>query len=328
MTTWSREGHDLAVHLVGRVFHCDVIAEALAHLLDAVSAHQDWHHKALLRCLPHHLLELAAHQQVEFLVRAAELHVGFNDHRVVGLEKGVEQLGHGDGPVGLEPVGKVGSVQELSDCEAAGETKHVGQRELTEPFTLPHGFGPVLVDNLEELAHVGLGVGHHLGMGEHGAGGRFTAWVAYLGCPVAHDEDDVVSQVLQLPELSKPHHVAQVDVRPAGVEPIFRRIGLPPWSRSMNSSRTMISLTPLLAIRSRVWSSRGMGPHAHGPAPRVGAVERMSWVCSTSIFICSTRVSTLEKVCSSRIRRTNSSLRGLPYMSSSKFRINASMVIA
>ena len=31
------------------------------------------------------------------------------------------------------------------------------------------------------------------------------------------------------------------------------------------------------------------------PAPRLGAVERMSWVCSTSSFICSTRVSDAGK---------------------------------
>ena len=58
--------------------------------------------KHLLRALAHHTLQLAAHQEVELLVGAAELHIGFDGHRVIGLEQGVEKLGQGDGLAGVD----------------------------------------------------------------------------------------------------------------------------------------------------------------------------------------------------------------------------------
>lgn len=80
------QGHELAVHVVGRVFDRYVVSEAFTHLLYAVGARQDGHEEALLGFLPHHLLQLAAHQQIEHLVGAAKLHVRFDLHRVVGLK--------------------------------------------------------------------------------------------------------------------------------------------------------------------------------------------------------------------------------------------------
>ena len=80
-----------------RLGHADVVAQALAHLVHAVGAHQQRHHEALLRALAHHGLQLPAHQEVELLVGAAELDVGLDGHRVVGLQQGIEQFGDGDG---------------------------------------------------------------------------------------------------------------------------------------------------------------------------------------------------------------------------------------
>ena len=60
-----------------------------------------------------------------------------------------------------------------------------------------------LVHHHEELAQVGLGVLHHLLVGQHGAGGRLAAGVAYLRRPVADDEDYLVAEVLQLAQLAE-----------------------------------------------------------------------------------------------------------------------------
>ncbi len=74
------------------------------------------------------------------------------------------------------------------------------------------------VHHLEELVHVGLGVGLHLLGGEHGAGLRLAAGVADAGRPVADDEHHLVAQLLELAQLAQPDDVAQGDVGRAGVE--------------------------------------------------------------------------------------------------------------
>ena len=170
-------------------------------------------------CLcPHHGLKVAANQQVEPLVRASELHVRLDRHRVVGLEQRVQQLRDGYGLLRTEPLGEVVPCQELRHCEAPCEVDHAGQRELAEPLALPHCLRTLPVHQLEELLHVGLRVGPHLFGGEHRARGGLAAGVAYLRGPVAHNQDDLVAQLLQLAQLPQADGVAQMNVRPAGVE--------------------------------------------------------------------------------------------------------------
>jgi hypothetical protein len=55
-----------------------------------------------------------------------------------------------------------------------------------------------------------------------------AAGVAYLGGPIAHYQNDLVAQVLELPQFAKPHHVTQVNIRAAGVKPHLQAQGLTP----------------------------------------------------------------------------------------------------
>ena len=95
---------------------------------------------------------------MNFLIGAAELDVGLNDCGVVGLEEWVEELGDGDGAVGLEAVGEVLTGEDLGDGESAGEGYDLGEGEVAEPLALPSDVGAVPVHYLEELVQVGQGV--------------------------------------------------------------------------------------------------------------------------------------------------------------------------
>ena len=119
--------------------------------------------------------KLAAHQEIEHLVGAAKLHVGFDSYRVVGLEQGVKQFGDGDGSVLAKALGKVVPFEELGDGEPPGQADNIGQGEFAEPLALVNDLGAVAVNDLEELAEVGLGVFHDLVVGEHGPGSGAAA---------------------------------------------------------------------------------------------------------------------------------------------------------
>ena len=73
--------------------------------------------------LAHHFLQLAAHQQVEHLVGAAEFHIGLDDNGVVGLEQRVQQLSDGYGALFGETLGEVGPLQKLGHSEAPGQIR-------------------------------------------------------------------------------------------------------------------------------------------------------------------------------------------------------------
>jgi len=63
-------------------------------------------------------------------------------------------------------------------------------------------------------------------VGQDRPGGRLAAGVAYLGGPVSHDKNHLVAQLLELAQFTKTHHMAQVNVRPAGVEAHLQAQGL------------------------------------------------------------------------------------------------------
>ena len=172
--------------------------------------------------MTHHPLQFTADEQVEHLVRAPEFHVRFDHHGVVGLHQRIEHLGDCDRLVLGVAVGEVLPVEELVDGEPAGQFDHVGQCKFAEPLALPFHLRAVPVHDLEELAHVGFGVFQDLGVGEHRAGCRAAGGVTNLRGPVAHDQDHLVPEILQLPEFSQPNHVTQVNVRPAGIKPHFQ----------------------------------------------------------------------------------------------------------
>ena len=82
----------LAVHLAGIVGDADVVAVGLRHLAHAVGPGQQGHGEDHLLGLTVGALDVAAQQQVELLVGAAELDVGPHRDRVVALEHRVQQL--------------------------------------------------------------------------------------------------------------------------------------------------------------------------------------------------------------------------------------------
>ena len=82
----------LAVLLLGRLGHADVVAERLRHLPLAVDAREDRHRQRDLLGLPVGALDVAAEQQVELLVGPSELDVGLHRHGVVALHERIEQL--------------------------------------------------------------------------------------------------------------------------------------------------------------------------------------------------------------------------------------------
>jgi hypothetical protein len=196
----------------GRLRDPDVVAERLRHLLRPVDAGEQGNGEHHLRRLAVRLLDRPAHQQVEGLVRPAELDVGAHHHRVVALEHGVEQLQERDRlPRGPAP-GEVVALEQLGGGDVPGQPEEVLHRHVQPLRVAPHLEPLVEGQHVAGLLLEGARIGVDLRAREDRPRGRPARGVADPGGVVADDQHDGVSGVLELPELREHDRVADVDV--------------------------------------------------------------------------------------------------------------------
>ena len=79
------------------------------------------------------LLQLASHQQVEFLVSAADFEVGLQRHRVIALHQRIEEFVDCDRLVAFVAFTKIVALQHARDGMGRGEPDHVGRGQLVHP---------------------------------------------------------------------------------------------------------------------------------------------------------------------------------------------------
>ena len=147
----------LAVHLLGRLGDADVVAQRLRHLLARRRCPAG---SACVRTtcsgLPVGALDVAAEQQVELLVGAAELDVGAHRHRVVALQQRIEQLEHARSaraPRSAWRSRRARAAARRSSC-ARGGTGPPSACRATRRCGAPRALG-VVAQHLERLLLVG-----------------------------------------------------------------------------------------------------------------------------------------------------------------------------
>jgi len=89
-----------------------------------------------LRFLPVSALKFATHQQIKFLVSAAEFHVGFQRDGVVALHQRIEQFVHGDGFFRLKALVEVFALEYLRAGVLGREPHEIVRGKLPEPATI------------------------------------------------------------------------------------------------------------------------------------------------------------------------------------------------
>ncbi len=155
------------------------------------------------------------------MIDATEFNIRLNGYGVVSLEQGIQEFGESNGASRCLPAGEVLSRHNLSDGEFTGKPDDVGQAELPEPLALPPYLCLFAVNHLEELLHVAFGIDPHLICGKHGTSLRLTAGIADLRCPVTHDENHLMPQLLKLMKFAESDHVAEMNIGTAGVEALL-----------------------------------------------------------------------------------------------------------
>ena len=99
--------HQLPEHFPRRLGDADSVAQALAHLLDAVEACQDGEHHGHLLVLALLVLEIATDEDIEELVGASEFNIRLDHHRIPSLHDRVLDLMGAHGKSLVDPLSKI-----------------------------------------------------------------------------------------------------------------------------------------------------------------------------------------------------------------------------
>ena len=268
--------HQLAEHLVRRLGDADVVAEALRHLLDAVEPLEQRRRHHDLRLEPVGRHDVAADVEIEQLIGAAELDVGLEEHRVVGLRERIEELVHGDRLAALVALPEIAALEHLRDV--------VARRQSNQPFGCRAASASALlksttvfagIEDLEHLRLVGLGV--RARSPPRVSGGR--VFDRPVGSPisageVADQEHHAVPEVLEVLHLPDQHGVAQVQVGRRRIEPDLddeRLARSSPIARASLGVRRARTTSTQPFVRYASCSSRVIGVRAY----RTAVAERL-----------------------------------------------------
>ncbi len=212
------DGHDLAEHLGRGLVDADIIAQAFAHFLDAVQPFQQGHGQDHLGFLPVMALQLAADQQVELLVAAAQLHVGLQGHRIVPLHQRIKQFVDGNRFPVLVALGKIVALEDAGHRIGGGQLDDLHRRHDAEPARVEIDHRFFRVKELENLFLVGLGIGGDLFPAQRRPGLVPAAGIADQAGEISDQKDNGVPQVLEVLHLADQDGMSQVDVGGGGIK--------------------------------------------------------------------------------------------------------------
>ena len=190
--------HQLAEHFAGHFGDAHVIAQALGHFALAIEPHQDGHGQDHLLGLIELALNFASHQQIEFLLGGAQLHIGLEHHGIVGHQQRIEQLVNGDGLIACQARAKVFVLQHPCQAVFSAQPHNIVAGELSQPFAVVANFGFSRVQNFVHLREVGFCVFLHLLGRERGTRLGLSGRVAHQRGKISHQENRRVPQVLKM----------------------------------------------------------------------------------------------------------------------------------
>ncbi len=216
-----RNGHDLAEHGGGRLVNADIVAVGFRHLAHAVGAFQQGHGQNALGFQAVVGLKGAAHQQVEFLVRAAHFHIRFQADGVVALAQGVEKFVDGNGALLAEALFKIVPFHHPGHGVAGGQPDEIRGVHRAQPAGVECDHGLFRIENFEHLAFVGFGIGEHLLFRQGRAGFGTAGRVADTAGEVSDEKDHGMPQLLKVAHLVHDHGMSQMQIRGCGVKSHF-----------------------------------------------------------------------------------------------------------
>ena len=211
--------HHLAKDLSCRIINADVVPQAFAHLVHAIEALKERHHDNGLGSLTVFFLELSPHEQVKLLVGAAELHIRLQHDRVIPLDQRVKELMNADRQLRLIALFEVLPFKHPGHGMLGSELDQVAGGHFRHPLAIKGDPGLLGIKDPVDLGLVGLRVRRNFLLREMFSRFRLTRGVADHPGKVTDQEDDLMTELLELSHLVQEHRMPQMDIRRSRVKP-------------------------------------------------------------------------------------------------------------
>src|SRR5262249_27269214 len=103
----------------------------------------------------------------------------------------------------INPGTEILSLQHLLKCHPTVQANHILIRHGPEPISIANGLGSGRIENLESLLAICLRVKRHFFVGKVRTRRRAAAWVADHPGKIADDQNGLMPEVLELPQLAQ-----------------------------------------------------------------------------------------------------------------------------
>ncbi len=162
-------------------------------------------------------LDVAAQQQIELLISAAELDVGADRDRVIALEQRIEQLEDGDRLARRVALLEIVALQDPGHGGGAQQGKQLLHPHV-QPLPVEADLEAVGIEDLQRLIGECLGVGIDLSRVENWPGAAPSARITHSGGVIADDQHDRMAEILEFAQFLQHHGEAEMDVRRGGID--------------------------------------------------------------------------------------------------------------
>src|SRR3990167_1366978 len=214
-----RHGYQLVVHDTRSFLDTYIVAQRLGHLLHAIQTFKQRHGDDALRGLTIGALQLAPHQQVEFLISAAQLNIRLQSDRVITLHQRVEELMDGDRLIGRVALTEIITLKHPCNGVLRSQANEICRPHLVHPGGVEGNFSFRRIKNLEHLGLVGLRVLQHLLASQRWTRSALAAGITDHSREVANQENHLMPQLLELTQLINKHGVPKVQIRRSRIKP-------------------------------------------------------------------------------------------------------------
>ena len=158
-------------------------------------------------------LKLAPDKQIEFLVRPTQLQIGLQCHRIVPLHQRIQQLVNGNRITVPEPLGKIIALHDPCQRVLRSQLDHSSCAETVAPLGVITDFRLFRIENETGLRKIGHGIFLDLFAGQRWPRDIPAAWITDHGSEIADQENNDMSQILQLTHFVQHNRMAQMEIR-------------------------------------------------------------------------------------------------------------------
>ena len=135
------------------------------------------------------------------MVGAPQFDIRLQRHGIISLHERIQEFMNADRLLILEALMKIIPLHHARDPIVRGQLDEIPRCHGAHPSAVEFNQGLFLIENLEDLPLIGLGIILHLRLGEDLSSFGHSGGVADQAGKIADQENDLVAEVLEMPQL-------------------------------------------------------------------------------------------------------------------------------